>query len=71
MGYVELMQRSLMNFFEDYIANFYITGQPINPDVSDRIYNLMAEGYTEINCDILKKLYLVDGMGLTKVSPSY
>lgn len=71
MGYVELMQRSLMNFFEDYIENFYITGQPINPDVSDRIYNLMAEGYTEINCDILKKLYLVDGMGLTKVSPSY
>lgn len=26
MGYVELMQRSLMNFFEDYIANFLYYG---------------------------------------------
>ena len=71
LEYVTVMQKAILDYFTDYVENFYIKGQPINPYVSDRIYNLMADGYTELKCDILKNLYLIDGMGFTKVSPSY
>lgn len=53
-------------YFSDYLNLLYIDGIEIDPDVPDRICNFTAPGYTNVECPILKKLILVDGLGIGK-----
>lgn len=63
LKFVEEMQDSIEEFFNDFIDFLYIEDQIITKDVSDMIFNLMDDAYTNENCKVFDEILLIDDMG--------
>lgn len=62
LRYVREMQNTIREYFDDYLKLLYVPGETIDQEVSDRILNLMDEGYSDIG-DIFGDILIIDDMG--------
>jgi predicted HAD superfamily hydrolase len=63
LKYVETMQSSIQDYFNEYIKTLYVKNKNINKEVSDMILNLMDEEYTDQCSELFDNITLIDDMG--------
>ncbi|MED1952362.1 hypothetical protein [Brevibacillus centrosporus] len=67
LQYVADMHNAIYAYFEDYIKNLFNNNEEINPMCSEYLFSFMDRKYTNINCDALKNLILLDDFGVGKI----
>ncbi|MBD8497956.1 hypothetical protein [Paenibacillus arenosi] len=71
LEYVRDMQSSIIDYLSEYMGQLYHVNEDLNPKVAELLFSCMDRKYTDIKCDTLNEVVLLDDFGTGKLQIVY